>query len=243
MPYLPLCLEALQANAKGLDVEILFQDGGSTDGSLEVAQKALGTDHVFSEPDLGPGDAANRAWKKSTGEILGWSFVDDYFLPGSLQAVHDAFEKNPTARWVIGCYQVIDANGLPVRRLHVRYKNFAVRRFSRTWLLMENIVPAPCVFFRRDLWEEAGEILTEQASLANDYEYWLRLSKIAPPLILNQKLTAFRWHESSTSGRRWRQQFKDELRACYYHTRNPLIRFLHTLVYLRNIALYNLIRW
>jgi glycosyltransferase involved in cell wall biosynthesis len=241
MPYLPQCIERLLDNAQGLDVEIIVQDAGSQDGSIECAQTLLGSQNVFVEKDKGMGDAINRGWKKCTGDILLWQHADDYLLPGTLRRIHDTFQKNPEARWIVGFYEMVDSEGGPTRRIHSAYKNFLLKHYSRAWLLVENVIPTVSTFMRRDLCAEVGPI--DWKSLANDYDYWLRLSKICPPLIIEEKLAVFRWHSTSTTGRRSHQQFKDQLGMCFKHTKNPVLRGLHLLFYLRNYQFYNLIRW
>jgi glycosyltransferase involved in cell wall biosynthesis len=161
MPYLQQCLSSIVAASRGLDVEILYEDCCSTDGSAECARQLIGASRVNVEPDEGFGDAVNRAFRKCTGEVIGALPADDLLSERSLHYVAEAFSRNPEAKWGIGMYEIIDSEGRPTRHLHTAYKNFAVRHFSRSWLMAENIIPFVSFYIRRDFRVEVGDFLHE----------------------------------------------------------------------------------
>jgi hypothetical protein len=50
-----------------------------------------------------------------------------------------------------------------------------------------------------------------------DYDLWLRMAKISPPLILDRTLSQFRIHTASKSGKVDRRQFDEQFAvACRY---------------------------
>lgn len=241
MPYLREALDSITRAQPGVDVEVLLHDGGSTDGSVDVARAMLGRDRVVAEPDDGQHDAINRAWRRSTGDVLSWLNADDRLEPGALAVVARAFAAHPEAQWCVGHYRIIDAEGRPTRRIHVGYKHWLLRHYSRSLLLVENLIPQMSVFLRRSLWARAGDL--GSAYGAFDYEYWLRLSALAPPLVLRDALAAFRWHPRSKTGRDPGRIFREELDVCRRHTDSRVLRGLHAVAYYRNRWLYDLVRW
>src|SRR3712207_566815 len=78
------------------DWEHVVQDGGSTDGTLEVL--AEHSDHrtrLVSGRDAGLYDAINRGLARTTGEVVGLLHSDDlYAAPDILSSVANAFEDS-----------------------------------------------------------------------------------------------------------------------------------------------------
>ena len=75
-----------------------MQDGGSDDGTVEVLgryEDALAG--WVSEPDGGQGDALNRGFARTRGEIMAYLNSDDLLLPGSLAYVASYLARIP--RW------------------------------------------------------------------------------------------------------------------------------------------------
>lgn len=80
--------------------EHIICDGGSTDGTVEIMKKYPHLNWI-SEPDKGQSDAMNKAFNMSTGEIIVYLNVDDYFSRGAFFKVAEEFEKDPTADMLI----------------------------------------------------------------------------------------------------------------------------------------------
>ena len=71
-------------------------DGGSTDGSLAVLREAGASVQWESRSDGGQSEALNRAFAKSSGDIIGWVNSDDaYYRPTVIAEVVEAFTKRP----------------------------------------------------------------------------------------------------------------------------------------------------
>ncbi len=97
--WLPGCLASVAAQ-RGVAVQHVIQDGGSTDGSAEYLLSQAGID-ARSEPDAGMYDAINRAWARATGDFVIHLNADEQLLPGALEAVAECFRQNPDADVVL----------------------------------------------------------------------------------------------------------------------------------------------
>src|SRR5258708_3400213 len=67
------------------NLEVIIQDGGSTDGAAEIARAFVEQyPHFFKlfvEKDQGAANAVNRAFRRANGEVLGYLSTDDKLYP------------------------------------------------------------------------------------------------------------------------------------------------------------------
>ena len=78
------------------NLELIIQDGGSTDGTLKVISSYLSQISNFeSVKDNGQSNAINQGFAKTTGDILAWINSDDVYLPHAFNNVISYFEEFP----------------------------------------------------------------------------------------------------------------------------------------------------
>ncbi|MES2307971.1 MAG: glycosyltransferase family 2 protein [Verrucomicrobiota bacterium] len=236
MPFLKETLESIQSNLQTVQGETIFQDAGSTDGSLEWAQTILPPSSIRSEKDLGQYDAINRGFHHAQGDVLCWINADDTLKPGSLQKVQEIFENNPTIQWIVGGFEMIDSQGKEIRKIHQSYKHWLLKNYRNELLFFENPIPQMSVFIRKNIFLKAGDLSSYY--LAFDYEYWLRLSSLHTPWITLDILSQFRWHPDSKSSQNHRQLFDEQYEIACRYTKNPFFRFLHRMTRERNRLFY-----
>lgn len=212
---LPAALESVRAQAYGGAVEHLVVDGGSTDGTLEILRSAGGVTFV-SEPDRGLSDAVNKGIRMAEGQIVGWLNADDVYLPGALEAVSSAFAGSPGALWATGPCLIMDQDGNEIRKSVTAYKNFFLRHYSYSLHLVQNFVSCPSTFVRRDAFDRVG-LLDERFGYSMDYDLWLRLGRLEPPVILGQALAAFRMAPGSLSMSGFERQFVEHAQNAREH--------------------------
>ncbi|MBK8553008.1 MAG: glycosyltransferase [Ignavibacteria bacterium] len=145
--------------------EHIIYDGGSTDGTIEILKKYPHLTWI-SEPDKGQCDAMNKAFEKSTGEIIAYLNVDDYFQRGVFQKIAKAFEENPDAEMVVGnLYFEFDDHTF-IRKPEIEYK-----KIMQPFKYIFPINPVS-YFYKRSVQTEAGPF-----PLDNHYtmDYWFLL--------------------------------------------------------------------
>ena len=169
-------------------LEYLVMDGGSSDGSVSIIGRYdSAISYWVSEPDAGQAAAVNQGWARSSGEILGWINSDDFYLPGTLSFVGSYFASHPETLMLYGRCQVVDADGRP---LGVIGDPFDMRRILRG----DDMIPQPSAFVRRAAWEKAGAI-DESLRYSMDYDFFIRVARLAPPVFAERLMSAFTVHQ------------------------------------------------
>jgi glycosyltransferase involved in cell wall biosynthesis len=220
--YLRQTIDSVLSQAGEFDLRHLVVDGGSTDGSVEVLRSITDPRLAWtSQPDAGQSDAVNKglavvdmAGPPVDGadgcdhrDVIGWLNSDDLYRPGALAAVAAAF-TDPAVQWAVGRYRVVDDAGQPTRRSIVRYKERRLRRYAYRRLLRENFIAQPSVFWRASFGRRVGP-LDPSLHYTMDYDLWLRMARLAPPLLIDRELADFRVHGGSKTGRINRAQFDE----------------------------------
>lgn len=207
--FLPAAGRSILSQSGDFDLEWLVIDGGSTDGTIQFLQE-LSDPRVrwISEADRGQSNAINKGLSMSSGDIVAWLNTDDAYAPGALDAVVRAFRSNEV-NWLTGRCEVIDESDRVIRSMIARYKERGLRRYSYRALLRENFISQPAVFWRQDFGRDAGP-LDESLHWTMDYDLWLRMGLLAPPLFLDRLLARFRLHPTSKTGQVNRRQFDEQ---------------------------------
>ncbi len=148
-------------------IEHIVMDGGSTDGTVALLERAEPRVTWRSEPDRGQSHALNKALAMSNGEIIGWINSDDAFY--SVDAVAAAvrcFERCPDAAVVYGHAALVNAEGRILQMLWAP-------PFRYSLLRLHNFIVQPAAFIRRSA---LGETLVDETfHYAMDFELWMRL--------------------------------------------------------------------
>lgn len=228
--FLARTADSILSQSGGFDLRWVVVDAGSTDGTVDFLRSVRDPRLSFtSEPDRGQSHAINKGLAAADGDVVTWLNADDLYAPGSLAAVANAFANRPDVQWLVGRYEVIDADDRPIRRGVVRYKERQLRRYSYRALLRENFIPQPAVFWRGAFGLEVGP-LDESLHWTMDYDLWLRMGRRCDPLFVNALLARFRLHDASKSGDFSRRQFDEGYEvACRYFADDRVSRVVHRL--------------
>ena len=172
--------------------EILFIDGGSRDGTMEVVNKYREHLNVcISEPDSGQSHALQKGFSLATGDILTWLNTDDLLLPGALTHAANAFIKNPQRTWLLGNVIWIDENN---KILKCWRGDGYTPGFLKLGILAAG---GPSAFFTKTLYESVGGI-NRDLKYQMDTELWWRFAMTGSPFHRLQNYTwALRLHKDA----------------------------------------------
>lgn len=214
MPFLDQSISSvLSQDIK--DIEYIFVDGGSQDGTLERIAEVTGNVKVLHNVRGGIARAMNEGIRAATGDVIAHMHSDDYYLgTDALSQVSNVF-KASKCRWAFGRI-MSDIEG------NLEKESYAVPRYSYTTLLKRNIIPHAATFVRRDIFEQFG-LFNESYRLAMDYEMWLRIGKLCTPVQFDSYLAAFRWHPGSATQANRLPSFNEDFRARFAYA--PLLRY------------------
>lgn len=170
-------------------LEYFVQDGGSNDGSAELLHcYADRLDGFESTPDRGQADAINRGFSRTSGEIMSWLNSDDLLLPGALEYVGDYFARHPEVDVVYGNRVLIDEHDMEIGRWILPPHDSKVLSWA-------DFIPQETLFWRRSIWEKAGEHIDEEFRFALDWDLLLRFRDAGAQFVrLPRFLGAFRVH-------------------------------------------------
>jgi glycosyltransferase involved in cell wall biosynthesis len=212
--FLPPMLDSVTAQTRQPD-EVVFIDGASTDGTLDLIQAWISTSPIrarwLSERDRGQADAINKGLGLVDSEYVGWLNADDLLEPRAIESVAAALESERDIDFVWGFCLVVNAQGTPLYIMNpfVREDLGALRHHR-------NFVPQPGSFFRRSLVERLGT-LDASYHYMFDYEFFLRMAGKAKARFVPSVLARFRIHAASKTGRSHRVFLIEEERAFRAH--------------------------
>jgi len=173
------------------EIEYFIMDGGSTDGSLEIIKKyADKLAGWVSEPDKGQTDAINKGFARATGDVLAWLNSDDTYEPGAVTQAVELLAQHPEISMIYGDCNYIDEAGRVIGRFPAAQTDY--RRLREGYVH----IPQQASFFRADLVHRVGQ-LDPTFYFAMDYDLWVRLAKIAPPLYVPHLWANFRLHRDA----------------------------------------------
>lgn len=199
----------------GVDVEIIVQDGGSTDQSVEILKRHETRLQWESKRDNGQSAALNEGLRKATGEFLGYLNSDDVLVAGALCRVRDYFVAHPAAQVVYGLADLIDEQDRVIAP-------FPTQDWNYSRLLQTNYICQPACFWRQAVVERFG-LLDEGLQYSMDYEYWLRVGGSVPFHFLPEKLAAARCHAQAKTFKQAVASHRETISVLqrYHHGRIP----------------------
>lgn len=198
--YLNACIHSIVGQSGVHEVHYHVQDGGSSDGTLELVRRWQAllevSNSVFScrvtltydsAPDRGMYDAVARGFRHlrpRPGDIMAWLNSDDLFAPGAFTAVAGAMQAFPEIQLCGGPSGLIDARGQIVQVGDARPIPSLLLRAGLCDGRSQPFVMQEGTFWTPELWEQSGGLNT-RFRLVGDWDLWRRMAELADYVRLN----------------------------------------------------------
>jgi glycosyltransferase involved in cell wall biosynthesis len=180
LPSLRLAIEALQRQTYH-NFEVVVQDGGSTDGSLEYLRSIeLPNLEIVSQADTGHGQAFNRAWARCHGQLVCMLACDEFLEDIALETFVAWHNEHPNAAYVYGQSRLWKND----KEIHSVVKS---GKYDLLKLLMaEYCPPAGAGFYNRQV-VGTDFYFDEQLKTCPDFDLFIRLGLRFGPLQIIEK--------------------------------------------------------
>ena len=211
------------------NLELIIVDDGSSDTTPSMVQAFKDSRIRYCRHDQNQGlvKSLNKGFSLTRGDFLSWTSNDNYYAPAAIETMLRTILKI-NVDFAYADYYMINEDGKIIKPGHVEPPN---------GLDTDNYVGG-CFLFKRKVYETIGDF-HQEAFLAEDYEYWLRVREKFRMRKVDEFLYYFRIHEKSLTSihreekvqekvsqirakfiRRWKALFLDGRQ--YYHRNDPL---------------------
>jgi alpha-1,3-rhamnosyltransferase len=186
------------------NVEVIVADDGSTDGSVDLAQRyaeryplSVKVCTHRGRANRGVAATSNLAFENATGRY--WSVLgsDDVLYPHKIAVQVEWLERHPDAGFVYGYVHHIDANGRRLPDLGLFGEDITRAADPLACLLRGNRIPAITVLARRALVDQLGR--EDESLVYSDWHLWIRMLARHPVAFLPRVLARYRVHGRNTS--------------------------------------------
>lgn len=188
--------------------EVIVINDGSTDDTGVVLQQFGAQILVIDQANAGVAAARNAGMKAARGDLIALLDADDVWLPGKLTRQVQYLQAHSEICAVYCAWRVWrpEANGefvMPHISSSERDRD-GIDAADSGWLynrlLLDSIIHTTTLLMRRESMQRVGDF-NHELRRGQDYDYWLRLSRIGPIHKLNAVLSLYRIHTESISHR------------------------------------------
>lgn len=205
-------VEAILGQTRPPD-EVVVVDDGSTDGTARELARFGDAVRVVHQPNGGCPAAFNRAFAEATGDYVALCGADDVWEPRKLEWQAETIALRPDVDVLFGDARLFGLS----EGTYVSPPGTGILdgpALTRA-LYRENIVCAPSVVIRRELFERLGPFVERFG--ADDYEYWMRCLRDGAVFAFDPRiLLGYRRHEDNlSSGLLWMQLCAHQVHRLY----------------------------
>ena len=204
------CIESI-LNQDYPSIEIIVQDGDSTDGTLEILLQYGERVKVESKADSGPSEAFLRAIRRIRGKYWCACLADETLAPGALAKAAEALESSPQTGALIGKVAFTNSQGETIGVSST--EEFSLERY----FLSDVTPPFAAAFFRSSLFEDFD--YPREALDSGEFIVWLHVGLHAEVESLDEIASTFMYREDAGSN-------NPKLLKRFMESREAAIRFL-----------------
>lgn len=193
--------------------ELVVVNDCSTDNTLDILNEYAKKDSrvkVFTnEVNKKLPRTLNAGFEKATGEYLTWTSDDNMYRPEAIAEMVQFLDENPEVGLVYCDMTVRNELGDEVKeevKVAAPVKDLRLRSIC-----------GACFMYRSEAAAKAGEY-DPDLFLAEDYEYWIRISKVAVLAPLHKDLYIYRLQSQSLTGSlKWERIKAQKYKAINLH--------------------------
>lgn len=205
--YLERTIRSIRAQTYP-DIEYIMVDGGSTDGSIEIARASAPNARVISLPGASQTRAINEGFARCSGEFFAFLNADDVLEDGAI-AEGVRLLNSSHASFAYGGGTFVDEHDVELRDYHVC-------DVTAECLEHECCICQPATLIRATAFEHIGGI-DEGYDMAFDYDLWFRLLREAPPVRSQSRWARARMHTNSKTSRDAKRMYAEVMRLLLRH--------------------------
>ena len=187
---LPTCIRSC-IDQTYQNIEVIVVDDGSTDNTADVIRDFTIKDSriiYLKKENGGLSSALNYGFKFAKGCYLTWTSDDNYYAENAISDML-MFMRRETCSLVYCDYYRFQKN-YPKHLQEIKCSDLEA-------LVQDNCI-GPCFLYSRNVMDVIG-LYDSETNLAEDYDFWLRISKKFSICHLKKTLYYYMEHESSLS--------------------------------------------
>jgi glycosyltransferase involved in cell wall biosynthesis len=202
-----------------LPQEIIIVDDASTDTTSQVIERLVESHPqaniqvITNKENVGPGKARHQAILASKGQYIALIDDDDWWISFDKLRVQTSFLQTNPEYCLVGCTDTHlmkeDGSELGI------YSNPLSDAEIRNVILRKNCFTTSSVLFKKETYVTAGGF--KPLYLAEDYDMWLRMGKIAKFANISGADTAYTVRTGSISKRRQKDMYTSILSIVKNH--------------------------
>lgn len=202
--YIEETLNSILCQTHG-NCETIVIDDGSTDTTVDIVSTYGQKIRLVKQDNKGAAAARNRGAHEARGEWLAFLDADDLWAPSKLEKQLSSLGSRG---WCYTDTEFIGGanNGLRDSHFTTKYQGNVLEQ-----LVQGNFISTSTVLIKRDIFEATGGF-DESLRSIQDWEFWTRVAEQHPIAYVDEPLTRYRVHPSSTS-RKTRKTLPNHLRV------------------------------
>ena len=203
MKYLRRSIDSC-LNQTHKSLELLIVDDGSKPEIRQIVEEYKDTRiRYFRHPtNKGIAAALNTGFLNSTGDLLTWTSDDNYYAPTAIEEMARFLHTFPDTAFVYADSYIVDERSS-------ERKPWIQRNKSPDSLKVDNFIGA-CFLYTREVYKTIGEY-NPKTFLAEDYDYWVRVSKQFRMRRLFKPLYYYRFHPDSLTAKHERSEVLEKV--------------------------------
>jgi len=195
--------------------ELLVVDDGSTDATPRILEKFQDARvRLARQENRGEAAARNAGLDMARGQRVAFLDADDLYLPTALEAHSSFLASHPEWDAAFSDGYVCDESGHVLSRLTEHRPGIYTGDILEPLVLTAGVITVPvCTMVRREVIERHGIRFDPSLVIGPDWDFWIRLARVAMFGYLDQVTCMYRIHQTNitlTSG--WNRRREDLIR-------------------------------